>query len=136
MLKKFDGRTFRPLLPSEFKQIIGRAGRKPYYEDGYVYSVDKSIDQDRKKETYKIYKELINKDLEDPKIDLDVNLKQIYLLNKELIENGFIETIKNSENKKEKISEIKEIISGYIRGLYWWIGQPPRIKDARLDFGE
>lgn len=38
-VQKFDGEKFRRLLPSEIKQIAGRAGRKGLYEKGYVYSV-------------------------------------------------------------------------------------------------
>ena len=37
---KFDGRTSRPLKPSEVKQIAGRAGRFGVYDEGFVTSLD------------------------------------------------------------------------------------------------
>ncbi len=35
---KFDGKTSRPLLPQEIKQIAGRAGRFGIFDEGYVTS--------------------------------------------------------------------------------------------------
>ena len=38
--EKFDGKDVRPLLPTEIKQIAGRAGRYGKYEKGYVTALD------------------------------------------------------------------------------------------------
>ena len=77
-LKKFDGRYFRKLYKSEFLQISGRAGRKGFFEEGRIWAVGDDLDTDRDFETYEIYRELLKEPLENPRIDITIDLKYTF----------------------------------------------------------
>ena len=72
--RKYDGVNFRKIIPSEIKQIAGRAGRKGIYDEGYVTAAS---DRDLIKSGLKAVGKPIDKcyiAIPDSLLDLDIDI--------------------------------------------------------------
>lgn len=74
---KYDGTSFRSLLPGEVKQIAGRAGRFGIYDEGFVHraSIDLSIEKNLKATTPNISKAYLG--FSDVLLDLDYDIVDV-----------------------------------------------------------
>lgn len=69
---------FLPISKIEFLQLSGRAGRKGYYDVGYVGLLMHSFDRRTSfSTTQSLYKELVYKDLEEPEILLNFDIEKL-----------------------------------------------------------
>lgn len=98
-----------------FEQLSGRAGRKGYFDKGYVYY---SLDYCKTKGTKKLYDKLINANNESVNISLCPNIKDILNGDKTILEEASFIT-EYSTNKKEISEETKKIndIIKYIKSF-------------------
>lgn len=98
-----------------FEQLSGRAGRKGYFDRGYVYY---SLDYCKTKGTKKLYEKLIKKENESVNISLCPNIKDILNGDRTILEEASFIT-EYSTNKKDLIEETSKIsdIIKYIRSF-------------------
>jgi len=73
-----NGDGYIPLTKTDFLQLSGRAGRKGYFEVGYVSLLEHGWSvYEAKREREKFYKELLQKPIEEPSVILAPNLENI-----------------------------------------------------------
>ena len=114
-LTKFDGKEWRELYPSEFRQIAGRAGRKGFYEVGHIWVGGSELDVDRYNDTEEIYNYLVDAPLENPKIEINLSLLDLLKIyeKKEINQklNTYLAILK-------EITQNEESAKKYLAGFY------------------
>lgn len=110
-----NGDGYIPLTKTDFLQLSGRAGRKGYFEVGYVALLEHGYSvYETKKEREEFYKELLQKPIEEPSVVLTPNLenivKGISTIDKEIdyIRRFSLPEIQESE-LEETYSQLKEV---------------------------
>lgn len=114
-IKTRKGRSHQ-ISKNLFEQLSGRAGRKGYFENGYVYYCnDFFYELDKRKITSnkKLFFELVKAECEDAQICLDANIKDILTGEKTIEQEALFitEYSTNSRNFYEVKEEINEIIN-------------------------
>lgn len=103
-----------PLAPSEFYQMAGRAGRKGFYNTGYVglYERNYCESYDFRYAQNELLSSIVNKQIEAMRIDVGVDYRKILKLipiNEKT--NNYILNLKTKdENEIEKVKELNKFI--------------------------
>ena len=103
-----------PLAPSEFYQMAGRAGRKGYFDTGYIGLYEKEDYESYDFEYMQKYllEEIVNKNIENMKIDVGINFKKILSLIpiNEKNNNYILDLKTKDEYEKEKVKDLNKMI--------------------------
>lgn len=103
-----------PLAPSEFYQMAGRAGRKGYFDTGYIGLYEKEDYESYDFEYMQKYllEEIVNKNIENMKIDVGINFKKILSLIpiNEKTNNYILDLKTKDEYEKEKVKDLNKMI--------------------------
>lgn len=103
-----------PLAPSEFYQMAGRAGRKGYFDTGYIGLYEKEDYESYDFEYMQKYllEEIANKNIENMKIDVGINFKKILSLIpiNEKTNNYILDLKTKDEYEKEKVKDLNKMI--------------------------
>lgn len=103
-----------PLAPSEFYQMAGRAGRKGYFDTGYIGLYEKEDYESYDFEYAQKYllEEIVNQNIENMKIDVGINFKKIlsFIPINEKTNNYILNLKTKDEYEKEKVKDLNKII--------------------------
>lgn len=112
-----DG-DFSPISKIEFLQLSGRAGRKGYFENGYVGLLKHSFGKFSFSNTQSIYKELIYKELEKPEIILNFDIEKIVKGETTIEEEvEYISKYSEPQIPKEMLLKVAENIKAFLSSL-------------------
>ena len=100
-----------PLAPSEFYQMAGRAGRKGYFDTGYIGLYEKEDYESYDFEYAQKYllEEIVNQNIENMKIDVGINFKKIlsFIPINEKTNNYILNLKTKDEYEKEKVKDLR-----------------------------
>ena len=102
-----------------FEQLSGRAGRKGYFDDGYVYYCsDFLVNKDEKNLLEKLFYKLVNCNNEEVTISLDANIGSILSGHKTIEEEAlfitkYSTTDKDYETERQRIKQIIDYITTF-----------------------
>ena len=103
-----------PLAPSEFYQMAGRAGRKGYFDTGYIGLYEKEDYESYDFEYAQKYllEEIVNQNIENMKIDVGINFKKIlsFIPINEKTNNYILNLKTKDEYEKEKVKDLNKMI--------------------------
>lgn len=103
-----------PLAPSEFYQMAGRAGRKGYFDTGYIGLYEKEDYESYDFEYAQKYllEEIVNQNIENMKIDVGINFKKIlsFIPINEKTNNYVLNLKTKDEYEKEKVKDLNKMI--------------------------
>lgn len=103
-----------PLAPSEFYQMAGRAGRKGYFDTGYIGLYEKEDYESYDFEYVQKYllEEIVNQNIENMKIDVEINFKKIlsFIPINEKTNNYVLNLKTKDEYEKEKVKDLNKMI--------------------------
>lgn len=103
-----------PLAPSEFYQMAGRAGRKGYFDTGYIGLYEKEDYESYDFEYAQKYllEEIVNQNIENMKIDVGINFKKIlsFIPINEKTNNYILDLKTKDEYEKEKVKDLNKMI--------------------------
>lgn len=103
-----------PLAPSEFYQMAGRAGRKGYFDAGYIGLYEKEDYESYDFEYAQKYllEEIVNQNIENMKIDVGINFKKIlsFIPINEKTNNYILNLKTKDEYEKEKVKDLNKMI--------------------------
>lgn len=103
-----------PLAPSEFYQMAGRAGRKRYFDTGYIGLYEKEDYESYDFEYAQKYllEEIVNQNIENMKIDVGINFKKIlsFIPINEKTNNYILDLKTKDEYEKEKVKDLNKMI--------------------------
>ena len=103
-----------PLAPSEFYQMAGRAGRKGYFDTGYIGLYEKEDYESYDFEYAQKYllEEIVNQNIENMKIDVGINFKKIlsFIPINEKTNNYILNLKTKEEYEKEKVKDLNKMI--------------------------
>ena len=103
-----------PLAPSEFYQMAGRAGRKGYFDTGYIGLYEKEDYESYDFEYAQKYllEEIVNQNIENMKIDVGINFKKIlsFIPINEKNNNYILNLKTKDEYEKEKVKDLNKMI--------------------------
>lgn len=103
-----------PLAPSEFYQMAGRAGRKGYFDTGYIGLYEKEDYESYDFEYAQKYllEEIVNQNIENIKIDVGINFKKIlsFIPINEKTNNYILDLKTKDEYEKEKVKDLNKMI--------------------------
>ena len=103
-----------PLAPSEFYQMAGRAGRKGYFDTGYIGFYEKEDYESYDFEYAQKYllEEIVNQNIENMKIDVGINFKKIlsFIPINEKTNNYILNLKTKDEYEKEKVKDLNKMI--------------------------
>lgn len=103
-----------PLTPSEFYQMAGRAGRKGYFDTGYIGLYEKEDYESYDFEYAQKYllEEIVNQNIENMKIDVGINFKKIlsFIPINEKTNNYILNLKTKDEYEKEKVKDLNKMI--------------------------
>lgn len=125
LVKYYEGRISRNL----FEQISGRAGRKGYFDIGYVHYCDDYRVESRNYNTRQEYQTLLQEKNEEVKIDLQPNISNILQGKSSIDEEAFI--IKNYSTEEKDLEELKENMTNIVH----FIGNFSRDRDFIENIG-
>lgn len=102
------------LAPSEFYQMAGRAGRKGYFDTGYIGLYEKEDYESYDFEYAQKYllEEIVNQNIENMKIDVGINFKKIlsFIPINEKTNNYILNLKTKDEYEKEKVKDLNKMI--------------------------
>lgn len=103
-----------PLATSEFYQMAGRAGRKGYFDTGYIGLYEKEDYESYDFEYAQKYllEEIVNQNIENMKIDVGINFKKIlsFIPINEKTNNYILNLKTKDEYEKEKVKDLNKMI--------------------------
>ena len=103
-----------PLAPSEFYQMAGRAGRKGYFDTGYIglYEKEDCESYDFEYAQKYLLEEIVNQNIENMKIDVGINFKKIlsFIPINEKTNNYILNLKTKDEYEKEKVKDLNKMI--------------------------
>lgn len=112
-----NGEGSKKLSKIDFVQLSGRAGRKGFFEEGFVGFLMQEYTYESAKENYSTYSELLNKPMEEPVIKLEIDVWAVIKGERTLEEEveyvvNFSEPKRDKKEVEELSQEIQRLLSG------------------------
>lgn len=111
------GEQVKPITKIDFVQLAGRAGRKGYFDEGFVGFLLQDFTYEGVDKNRQIYGELLKKPLEEPVIKLEIDIWSVIKGERTLEEEveyvvEFSEPKRDRKEVEEMARRIKETLSG------------------------